>query len=77
MFETKHLTEHQFPHIYCTAVEFYNEIDWETDQAEKKTQEGKKEKYFVFLHFKNTAVSAQQALRIVWESITNKCFLRF
>lgn len=34
LFETKHLTDHQFPHFCYTAVvalEFYNETDWETD----------------------------------------------
>lgn len=76
LFETKDLTDHQFPHFCYAAVELYNEIDWETDQAEKNNQEKKKKKNFMFLHFKNTAVSTQQVLRIAQESITKRCSLK-
>lgn len=43
LFKTKHLKTSltHFCYTAVAAVDFYNEIDWENDQAEKKNQEEK------------------------------------
>lgn len=63
LFETKDLTDHQFPHFCYAAVELYNEIDWETDQAEKNNQEKKKKK----ISCSSTSRTQQYLLNRCWE----------